>query len=310
MEKLIGVLEVVAPVFVTVLLGIFARRKKLLTGEQTLGLQQFVMKLALPCVLFSSCLGANFGAEALTTMAMVLPLLLLQALWAFRAGKKGLPYHNLPMLFVAQETGMLGIPLFMALFGAGQAYRMGVMDLAQCFASIAVISILSADVGKNPTTGQVAKKVCTSPLLLAGILGLVLNLSGLSRLMEQAGVLGILTSTTGFLAQPVSALMLFSVGYNFSLEPESRKVVFRVTGIHLAFMAAICLVMQGILLLLPNVAPETRWAALLYCALPCSYLAPSLGRRDEERAMASGVCSLGTLVCLVVFVIMAACTLG
>ena len=51
---------------------------------------------------------------------LVLPLVLLGTLWAFRWGRKWFPYHNMPMLFAAQETGMLGIPLFIMLFGADQ----------------------------------------------------------------------------------------------------------------------------------------------------------------------------------------------
>ena len=76
--------------------------------------------------------------------------MLLGALWAFRYGRKKFPYHNLPQLFCAQESGMLGIPLFMILFGADQAYRMGVLDLAQAVVAYPVIALLSADTGENP----------------------------------------------------------------------------------------------------------------------------------------------------------------
>ena len=48
-----------------------------------------------------------------------------------------------------------------------------------------------------------------------------------------------------------------------------------------------------------------RWAVALYCALPVTYLAPSVGHTEEESAVASGVCSALTVVCLLVFCIMA-----
>ena len=44
----------------------------------------------------------------------------------------------------------------------------------------------------------------------------------------------------------------------------------------------------------------------LFCALPGSYLAPGLGRTEEDITVASGVCSLLTAVTLVVFCVISA----
>jgi hypothetical protein len=258
------------------------------------------MNFGLPCVIFNSCLSANVGVESVGTMLMVLPFMLVSTLWAFRARKKLFPYHNLPQLFCAQETGMLGIPLFMILFGTAEAYRMGILDLTQSVVAIPVIAILSSDTGENPTPSQVVKKVMTSPLMIMSLLGLKLNLSGGRDWMQGMGVLGIVTETTNFLSQPISALMLFSVGYNFSLAKGSRRDVFRISALHFGAFAVACLVIQGLLFLVPNVDMLTRWAIFLYCILPGSYLAPSLGRTESDYQVASGVCSILTLVTLVI----------
>ena len=179
MEKVITVAEVIAPIFTAIFLGVLARRKQLLTQENVQGLQQFVVKFGLPCVVFNSCLTADIGAESLTSMALVLPCVLLSTFWAFRARKKRFPYHNLPQLFTAQETGMLGIPLFMILFGTAQAYRMGVLDLTQAVTAYPVIAILTADTGENPSVPAIVKKVFSSPLMIMSLLGLALNLTGI-----------------------------------------------------------------------------------------------------------------------------------
>ena len=71
---------------------------------------------------------------------------------------------------------MLGIPLFMILFGADQAYRIGILDLTQAVLAFPVIAILSADVGNNPSVGQIVKKVLSSPLMIMSFLGLALNI--------------------------------------------------------------------------------------------------------------------------------------
>ena len=306
MEGLFSLLEIIIPILTCIVLGILARKKAIITPEQNRGVQQFVLKFCIPCVLFNSCLEAKLGAESVTTMVMLLPVLLLSSLWAFRFGRKLFPYHNLPMLFSAHETGMLGLPLCIILFGTGQAYRMGLMDMTQGLISIPVMVILSANAQTSPQLKTIVKKVLLSPMLIMSVLGFVLGLTGTKEWLDSIGVGGIITKTTSFLAQPVSAAMLFSIGFSFSLEGENRKEIFKISGICVAFAVVACLIMQGVLFLLPDVDALTRWVVLLYCLLPASYLAPGLSRNDKEGTIASGVCSVLTMITLAGFCVMAA----
>lgn len=306
MDKFISVLQVVAPIFAAITLGVIARKKQLLTPDGIQGLQQFVMNIGLPCVIFNSCLTANIGAESLGTMALVLPFMICTTLWAFRARKDKFPYHNFPQLFCAQETGMLGIPLFIILFGSAHAYRMGILDLTQSITALPTIAILSANTDENPTVKTIAKKVMTSPLMIMSLLGLALNISGVGRYLDSIGIGSNITESTGFLSQPVSALMIFSVGYNFSLSSGNRKQVMRISVIHFVTFLLIGMLVQLGMFLIPNVTPETRWSILLYSLLPASYLAPSLGRTEEDYSVSSSVCSILTVATLIAFCFMAA----
>lgn len=245
MSNFIKVLEIIMPIFVTILLGVLAKKQNTISEEANNGLQQFVMTFCLPCVLFNSCLTGNFGMESVTAMVLVIPLIFLSSIWSFRTRKNRYPYHNLPQLFSAQETGMLGIPLFMTLFGASQAYRMGVLDVAQGLIAIPVIAILSADTGKNPSIGYIVKNVFRSPLLLMSLLGLALNLTGAIDVLNDIGIGSIITEVTGFIAQPVSAVILFCVGYNFSLGKGNRRQIFEICGLHFVIFAVFCVIMQG-----------------------------------------------------------------
>ncbi len=305
MDKVITVLQCVVPIFTAVVLGMLARKKQLLKPEDVRGLQQFVMKFGLPCVLFNSCLNANISVETLGTFLLVLPFMAGATFWAFRFGRKKFPYHNFPMLFSSQETGMLGIPLFIILFGAEQAFRIGILDLAQLAPALLTIAILSASTGENPSTKALLRNVATSPLLIMGVLGLVLNFSGIAGWLGSIGVKAIITDSTAFLAQPVSALMIFCVGYNFTLAKGNRKVIFQISALHLGWTVMMGLVIQLLLLLIPNVDSLTRWAVLMYSTLPASYVAPSLGRNKDDLAVASGVCSILTLISLAVFCVIA-----
>lgn len=306
MSNLLSVAEVIAPIFVAICLGILARKKAVLSAGDIRGLQQFVMNFALPCIIFNSCLTAQIGIESIGTMLLVLPCMLLSTFLAFSVLKKKFGYHNLPMLFAAQETGMLGIPLFMILFGADQAYRIGVLDLIQGCTAFPVIAILSSKAEAGPSPREILRNMFRSPLLIMSLTGLFLNITGIGAFLHSIGLRDIITSTMSFLGQPVSALMIFCVGYNFSLDRDFRTPIMKIAGFHFALFAVFCVVMQGALFLIPNTNILSRWAILLYCLLPASYLAPSLGKDTKDFTVASGVCSLLTPVTLIGFCILAA----
>lgn len=303
MTRIFSTLSVIAPLVVCMTIGFLARKTDAVTPEQNRGLQQFVLKFCIPCVLFNSCLEAQLESEALISMALLIPILLVCSIIGFRlrARQGG---HNLPMLFSAHETGMLGIPLFMLLFGADQTYRMGLLDMTQAFVSIPVLSILSADTEKK-SGAKALLKVFTSPLLIMSVLGFVLGLTGIMDKLDAIGLGKLIRETTSFMSQPVSAAMLFSIGYNLSLNRNNSRRIFALAGIHAALSAAACLIVQALLFLAPSVDAYTRWAVLLYFALPSSFLAPGLGRNEEELRLASGVCSVLTIVTIAVFCVMA-----
>ena len=308
MDKLVPVLSIIVPIFVSVYLGYIARKVALITPEGVRGIQQFVLNIALPCVIFNSVLTAKVGPESASIMALVFPFMLITTLWAFRRGKKKFPYHNLPMMFCAQESGMLGVPLFMALFGSAQVYHIVILDLAQAPCAHPTIALLSSDTGDNPKAGNILKKVLTSPLVVMCLLALFLNLTGAGNWLNEIGIGKIITESTGFLGQPVSALMMFSVGYNFSFSKENIKDIFRLFTVHLLTFAVIGGILQLLLFLLPGVTALSRWAILLYSFLPASYIAPTIGKTEQDQAVAAGVCSLQTVVTIVVFCIIAVLT--
>ena len=101
MENVFRVAAVIVPILVTVCLGMLSRRKNLITPEGVNGLQQFVLNIALPCLVFNSVLTAKVGVESIGVMVLLFPFLLGTTLWAFRRGRKKYPYRNLPMMFCA-----------------------------------------------------------------------------------------------------------------------------------------------------------------------------------------------------------------
>jgi len=308
MEKLVMVLEVLFPIALAMTLGIIARKRGSISKAGVEGMQKFVLNVALPFSLFNACLNGKFSSETLVPMALTLLLLLLSTMTAFRLRKK-VGYSNLPMAFAAGEAGMIGLPLYMTLFPVEHTFRFAALQVIHLATAMPTLSILTAEKeGGTLDTPALIKKVFTTPLLVGSLLGVIMNLSGGMRLLESIGLDTVLTKTTSFMAAPVSAVIVFTIGYTFELSGEDLRAELRTCASRVILFSLFCLILQGALFLVPNVAPETRWAVLLYYMLPAPYPMSALGKTDSEQRFGSGVCSLGTVITLMVFCVMAVLT--
>lgn len=300
MSTLLHILETFLPIAVTLLLGVYARRRAIVSADCSEGMQRFAIRFALPCVMFNACLTGDFGPETILCVALLSPLLGVVAVLCFRARRRGASY-NLPAILATQESGMLGIPLFLILFGPAQVYRMAALNMAQGFISIPLIAILSAQEQEALSAKKLAWKICSSPLLLAMAAGIALNVTGAAAWLDSTGIGPVIVSVTEFIAAPVSAVILFTIGYNFTLSKRGIGPILTLCGVHLVVQLTICAIVQLALFLVPGVAAETRWAVLLFSLLPAGYIAPGLGRNQEESSLASGVCSISTVVTVAAF---------
>lgn len=305
MPMLMEVLEVILPILAPILLGAVLRRKQTISYEGISGMETFVMRYGIPCMLFHAYLTCSFSREVVAGMAAVFCLTLALAVLAFRMRRTARwNYHNLPMLFSITEGG-LGVPLFLILFGLEQTFRIASLDLAQTLIGVPIISILSADEASQVRGKDILRRIASVPVAIAMVLGLAMNFSGLGAALEPSGVTSLITAVTSAIAEPVSALMLLCVGYEFQISKENRRNVLQMTGCFLGVRIVFCAAIQGLLCLLPSVQPITRWAVLLFCFLPPSYLSVNLGRTQRDNAFAASVCSISTFATLVVFCIIA-----
>ena len=299
------VLQVVLPIAVPVMLGIFFKRKQILSAACVAGMKTLVMQFGIPCLLFNAYLTCSFGGETVLTMGLVLLLTLVLAFIAFWLRKTARwNYHNLPMMFAVTEGGF-GVPMMLALFGIVHTFRIAAMDLAQTLVGVPIITILSADIADGPRLKQILKKLVTVPVMIGMLLGLVFNFSGLGRILEPSGALGVIISATEAVAAPVSTLLLLCVGYEFCVSPGNRKDVLTMAVGHVVIRAIFCGIIQLVLLSIPGMAMETRWAVVLFSFLPPSFLTINLGKTDRENGVAASVCSLCTFGTILVYCVIA-----
>ena len=300
----LALLRVILPTLAPILLGMLLRRKRALTETAIAGMKTFVMRFGIPCLLFRTYLDCSFDGAVLAGMAAVLALTLGLAALGFRLRKTALfGYHSLPMA-LAEIEGSLAVPLMTILFGAGQAFRIASLDLAQTLIGVPLVAVLYANGTERVTVKSFLRGIVSVPFAPAVALGLLLNLTGLRDALGSG--MELITGVTDTIAAPVSTLLLLCVGYECRFAAAYRRPVLRLLGLQWALRAAFCAVVQGVLCLLPAVPAEARWAVLLFSFLPPSFLAVNLCRTERESAVAAGACSAAMIGTLAVFCIIAA----
>lgn len=213
-----SILAVTVPFFALVLCGYLAAHRHVLPESAIPGLNAFVLYFALPCMLF------RFGASTpivellnpvllLVYLAAALLLVFVVIAWSLneRVGLKDAAFGALVAVF--PNTGFMGVPLLVALLGAGAVGPLVVTLLVDLFvtSSLCIALAQAADKGPDGHGGARAalqralKGALSNPLPWAIALGAASRGAGLALPGPAQAVVDMLASA----ATPVA---LFTIG--------------------------------------------------------------------------------------------------
>ena len=169
------VVNVVLPVFAIILAGYLSGKAKLLGSASSEALNKFVYWMALPPVLFlgtarrplAELLNGPFIGAFLGSMLMVYALAALLGRLLHKEKSEILCMQGLTACF--SNTGYMGIPLFIAYFGADQLAPaiLATVIMSAIMVGIAVIWLefaASHGQGLGKALGDVAKAIGRNPL--------------------------------------------------------------------------------------------------------------------------------------------------
>ncbi|MGO1173739.1 MAG: AEC family transporter [Actinomycetaceae bacterium] len=296
------VLEATTPVFLVVALGYLLTRFGMFRREDAGVLSRFVVKVALPLLIFANLAGRSpaevFHAAYLLTYALAaLVMFGLAAVYARARGRGRLHAIFMGTGMAGTNNGFIGFPIFLILFTeqAGAAIGMGmIVDNAL----IIPLTLLLAEQATG--TGSVRDRlvatvrgVALHPMVLAIVAALALGAGGVE-------VPATVDRSIGLLSGAATGVALFSVGCMFvglRIRGAVVDILATVTG-KLAVMPAIAL---GVLLLLeaaglPALPAELRAAAVLMCALPTYSIVPALAEGYGEADVPTASMMLGTML--------------
>ena len=300
------VVSAVLPIFALILAGYVCGRRNTFGPGATDSLNRFVVYLALPALLF-------LGAAHVTRATVGPPAFLIAfsaamlACFALSFGLERLAGHRIADCAIAglgggyANTGFMGIPLCLALFGERglpPALMSSLLTISGLFAL--ALMLIEFDLQSSPDLGRTLRRtgraLLANPLLASPLAGFALDLSGLPLprpLLHFATLLG----------DAASPCALVTIGLFLSRRRQPGEQAAEIGGI--ARQVAIKLLLQPALAGLivwrwTNLPPVWAISAVLLAALPTGTGPFMLAKLyDREAASISGTILVSTLLSIV-----------
>ncbi len=297
----------VLPIILLIALGFWTRRSGFLTPRTIDELRKIVVNLALPAVLFIAFLNveleSRYAVVVVTTFLLGIVLFLLGRALQPRFGAR---HGYFPFLMTGFEAGMLGISLYGAAYGLDQVGSFAIVDLGhEIFIWFVFLALLLAKRDGTRNSRALFASFIRSPVVVAIIAGIALNLVGARDVLYDAPIMGGVMNTLAFIGTLTVPLILLVVGYGIQLDREGIKEAATPVAVRAAILLPLALILPPLLMgRLLGTDAYAQAALFTLLILPPPFIIPLYMKpdADDERRYVNNVLSLYTVVSIVVFI--------
>jgi predicted permease len=307
-EQTILIINRVLPILILIFLGNWIRHKSFIAESTVDDLRKLVVNLALPAVLFISFLNIELKSSYFFIFGFTFFLcILLFLLGKFLEKQFNIQHPYYPYLMTGFEYGMLGISLYGSAYGLERIGYIAVADLGhEIFIWFVFLPLLLMKRDGVQNVGGLAKSFLTSPVVMAIIASIILNILGLAALLYQAPITGGLMFTLEFLANLTIPLILIIVGYGIKLDRYGIKEASTVVLIRLAILIPLALIINAVVIRnLLGLSPAFEAALFTLLILPPPFIIPLYARQDigDEKRYINNVLMLYTVVSIIIYIV-------
>lgn len=299
---------VLFPVFFMLFLGYLARKKEWITTQQNEGGKKIVFNILFPILVFHVLAQSELKKEFL------IQILFLFFAWSFvfLVGKAmtsftGKRFSNIsPYLLLTCEGGNVALPLYISLVGAAHAVNIVTFDVAGILINFGLVPILVTKQSSGELNWKsLLKKIFTSSFILAVLIGILFNVTGLYSYLMNSTFQDIYLSTIDIVLKPITGIILFTLGYELKLNRAMLQPLWRLSLLRLLTCSGI---IGTFFLFFPNLMKEEVFsiAVFLYFMCPTGFPVPlqiqALVKEEEEHFMSAFI-SVFLIIALAVYTI-------
>lgn len=300
---------VLFPVFFMLFLGYLARKKEWITTQQNEGGKKIVFNILFPILVFHVLAQSELKKEFL------IQILFLFFAWSFvfLVGKAmtrftGKRFSNIsPYLLLTCEGGNVALPLYISLVGAAHAVNIVTFDVAGILINFGLVPILVTKQSSSELNWKsLLKKIFTSSFILAVLIGILFNVTGIYSYLMNSTFQDIYLSTIDIVLKPITGIILFTLGYELKLNRAMLQPLWRLSLLRLLTCSGI---IGTFFLFFPNLMKEEVFsiAVFLYFMCPTGFPVPlqiqALVKKEEEEHFMSAFISVFLMIALAVYTI-------
>lgn len=275
------------PILLLLVIGFVSKLIKLFSDSFIEELKGLIIKIALPAVLF----------DAFSTMRLQVSYILLFSLifiYCILLYGIGSGLHKFfPKVFsryytkgfmTGFEFGMIGVGLFGAIWGMDKLPIIMLVAFGhELFIWFFYVLFISKSTEKSYSFSVGFKQFIKMPTIIAIVLGLVVNLSGIHPLMNSNIFGQSLFTVVGFLKPLTSPLILIIIGYTMAFQRTNlREAAVYILSRIILVMSLGTLVVVVIIQVIPDLDTLFVQAFYAFILLPAPYILPLYIKNREE----------------------------
>ncbi len=300
----------VIPLIILLIIGYIFKKRNFLNKNTISEIKNFILNITLPALLFTAFLDIEFRREYL----VIIILVILINLFMLFIGKKVSPFLReedpyLKLMFTGFEMGMIGIPLFTAIYGAENVKYIGIIDIGhEIFIWFILLGILFKlrQESKKVNSYQLFKSFISSPVIIAILLGIVANITGLGAVRENSYLVLSFMKTVEMIAGLTVPLILIIIGYEMEFKTHNVALPVKIISLRLVILIPLALLINRLVF--------TQWlnlksiyniALMTMLIMPPPFIIPLFIKDGDlsSRKYIYNTLSLSTLVSIAIFIL-------
>jgi predicted permease len=296
----------VLPIVLLISLGYLLRRKRFISDKGIDDLRKLIVNLALPAVLFLSFLQIELEVKFLFFIILTFSLcVILYGLGKLLEPHFGADHEYFPFLMTGFEYGMLGISLYGSAYGLDKIGHIAIVDLGhELFIWFIFLALLIKKRDGIQNSRILLTSFLKSPVIIAILSGVLVNLLGVSELLYSLPVSGGVLVTLEYLGNLTVPLILIIVGFGINLDRDYIGEALSVTGLRLVLLLPLAVILSTFLVQRWMGLNEYFQAAIFtLLILPPPFIIPLFMHTEasKEKRYVNNVLTIYTIFTIVLF---------
>ena len=294
------------PVFFMVALGLIARIRGWITSKQKDGTNHIIFNILFPFLIFNIILTSTIEASSIWIVLYVFVVFIIAVLVGKVINKlvNHKYSHISPYILTTFEGGNVALPLYLSIVGSSS--NTVIFDLAGTLMCFVIIPVIVAKISAGKVSfKQLVKKIFSNSFVIAVILAMILNFSGVYNFLATSQFIDIYTNTIEMVTGPIVGMILFIIGYNLNINKETLNVIIKMITVRVLFYF---LVILGFFIIFPELMADEIYlmAVLIYFMSPTGFALPMqispLYQNEDDASFTSAFISLNMIITLIVYV--------